>query len=318
MENNLDQLLYSQIQKKYPKKTKLDDLNTILRGMRKINEGIFLANSIDNFINLHSSQPEITTAAKLLIAYCLLQAERNSTLFIEEGTHKRKDFQKVLKKNSNSWLDRFSRILLEKASTQNLDALVGNFGIISFNYDRCVQQYLQIAFEYTLGLSAETSRKLVNQIEIFYPYGSLGPINIEGGSPFIPYGADARYYDLWTVADQIKTFNEQVQNEGKAKIEALVSNSKNIVFLGSAFHPQNMDLLRSQTANPRKRIYATGLGIYDQEKYEVEKRLWQMVAKESEYPTIDGPAWRGRVILEIGSTSKDLLEMHYRNLSTHR
>lgn len=75
--------LFASLKKKYPNtdQESTDKLNERIKAVRRIHDGIYLASSIDNFIDMHSHDPHIAEMGKLQIAFSISNAERNSSLF---------------------------------------------------------------------------------------------------------------------------------------------------------------------------------------------------------------------------------------------
>ena len=64
------------------------------------------------------------------------------------------------------------------------------------------------------------------------------------------------------VAKQIKTFDERVHEADEIKqIRSIVQQAEIIVFLGFAFHRQNLELIAPGEPCKAKKIYATAFGI---------------------------------------------------------
>ena len=79
-------------------------------------------------------------------------------------------------------------------------------------------------------------------------------------------------------AMRIRTYNENFQNESTEEFKKIITSAHNIIFIGFAFHKQNLDvlglspnLLRLET-----QIYGTAYGLSNQElaeKMEVIRRF---------------------------------------------
>lgn len=279
----------------------------------QLNTGIYLAGSIDNYIDMHSENPCISEVGKLAITNAISRAEANSHLFVSTNDEKLN-----LKKNGigNSWLDSFARILFEKVRRENLNQLANNVSIVCFNYDRCIEFYLIEAIHQTFGVDYAEAHSIVSSIEIVHPYGTLGPLpdsRYSGATGTTPYGHNAETgLDPWPVCDMLKTYTEQVEDEVVLhRIRNAVENSEQIIFLGFAFHPQNMDLLTLPYTTTRKRVYATGIGVSPQEAPEVKMRLASLFCG-AESPD----DWVEDIQIEHGTSCADLLKLHWRNLSS--
>src|SRR5690606_26695494 len=118
---------------------------------------------------------------------------------------------------------------------------------IIFNYDRCIEQYLENALQIYFAISLSEAQSLLRKLKTFHPYGSVGKfswqIKGEGVKP-IRFGAELSPSELVGVAGGIKTFTERLEDEDiVTAIKNEVATSEVIVFLGFAFHDQNLDLI---------------------------------------------------------------------------
>lgn len=118
--------------------------------------------SIDNFLALRDDYLDL---GKKLIAYQLLTAE----------THWRAEGYVARGSDHLGYL--WSR--LAQASWQELD--FGWLTIVTFNYDRVLQQYLIKAMQPTYRVTEDKAREKVSQLRVVHVYGSLGELFDESG-----------------------------------------------------------------------------------------------------------------------------------------
>lgn len=291
----------------------IDERNKRLLSLRQIHGGIFLANSIDNYMDMHSGDPIIAEMGKMHIALAISNAERESKLFFDHQSPKSGlNFQSI----SDTWIESFVRILFEKIKCDDLQKVAGNIAIICFNYDRCIEFYLIESLVKTFNIQYDKAHEIVSEIEIIHPYGTLGKLP---DSPNVIFGDFLRFgqtikdgFDPWPVSQRIKTFTEQVNDlvilDGIANA---ITHAKQIVFLGFAFHPQNMELLSLNDPGCRgKNVYTTGKGISKQEEIEVKYRIAKLY---SNYPDLEENTCL--IHIEHEATCADLFKLHWRNLS---
>lgn len=216
----------------------------------------------------------------------------------------------------DTWIDAFSRILLEKARYDNLESIGANISILCFNYDRCIEYYLIEAIRQTfVELSYEDAHRIVSRIQFIHPYGTLGalPEKLLGdGNNSIPFGFDVKHgFDPWSVLDKLKTYTEQIEDQDMLTlIRGAISEASQIVFLGFAFHPQNMALMELEEATSFKRIFSTGRGIHQREEPEIVERILKLYAGKTQ-----DSRWRDNIYIEHGMSCKELFAAHWRNLS---
>jgi len=283
-----------------------------LAALKEISNRIFMADSIDNFIDMHANEPHISEMGKLQIAIAIAKKERSSKLFFETNDSKA---LLDLKKLQDTWIDSFSRILFEKTPKENITDIGENVSIICFNYDRCIEFYLIEAIRQTyIGVSYAQAHEIVSSMKIIHPYGTLGelPNNLharDGG--VVPFGGEVgEDIDPWPVSERLKTYTEQIEDvDMLTSIQLAMEMAKQIIFLGFAFNPQNMKLLSLPDGYTSKSVFSTGKGISPQETDEISSRIVQL------YNPIGQTHGINYLHIEENSTCAELMNMHRRNLS---
>ena len=72
----------------------------------------------------------------------------------------------------------------------------------------------------------------------------------------------------------IKTYTEQIEEQDVLqRMQATICDAECIVFLGFAYHKQNMALLRPVDAYKVKQVYGTAFGMSDSDVSEVDDEL---------------------------------------------
>ncbi|KAB1087874.1 hypothetical protein F4V91_16415 [Neorhizobium galegae] len=232
------------------------EVNAHLKAMAEISRSIDLAGSIDEFINRHYDDQLIAEAGKLQIAHAISKAERESLL----APHKNSDEPILWDNVSTTWIKTFTQMLFEGVRNEHVEMVGKNITIVCFNYDRCIEHYLTEAIVKTFrGVDRQTARKIVEQMKIIHPYGSLGTLADH------PFGAPYTGETLRSMSDNIVTWSESVESARKAAIEKAMLSASTLVFLGFAFAPQNMNLLTATQIRDSRtslEVFATGYG-YD-------------------------------------------------------
>jgi hypothetical protein len=118
------------------------DNNATLAAGRMITTGIAYAQSIDNYVHTHSDKEAVKIVAKNAIVHRIVEAERNSSLCIDQAHvefGRFKDEDKV----RGSWLQAFFSTLQDGViEASNIENIFDNLSIINFNYDRCIEHFL--------------------------------------------------------------------------------------------------------------------------------------------------------------------------------
>jgi hypothetical protein len=250
------------------------DPNLLLHEARKICNAMPQAISIDNFIDAHSSNPGVVLCGKLGIT----QAIRKSKLYFDErsGPIHKFDHNKV----PGTWYLAFFQLLTENIRKEDNGTLLNNVFFITFNYDRCIEHYLYHALQNYYSISDQDAAKLISKLTILHPYGVVGRLPWQRSSPDVSFGGTLRNANLLDLANQIKTFTEQVEDDKELwAIRSHVQQAETIVFLGFAFHEQNMQLLAPKESVVTKRVFATAIGISDEDVQTVSRDITDMLQR---------------------------------------
>ena len=118
-------------------------------------------------------------------------------------------------------------------------------------------------------ITSEESAELVQHINIYHPYGTLGNLrwqhNITGES-VLSYGKSVNGDENESSSKNIKTFSERMDGKDSqiTQIREVMRSANNVIFLGFGYHKQNMDLLFDPNQSKGKifhiKCYATAYG----------------------------------------------------------
>ena len=257
--------LYGQLRRTFP-----NEINEYFVAARQITEGIHLAKSIDDFLNIHSADDRVKTVGKAAIVRSILQAERNSDLFVDQSNiYNKLDFAKV----EDTWFVKLMRVLGPDVPLKHVEALFEQVMFIVFNYDRCLEHFLIHALQALYGITAETAKKIVANISIVHPYGTVGELES------VPFGGpDVNEPNYFQLASRIKTYTEQIEDGGIVEtMHEMMQVAQCIVFLGFAYGEQNMDLLKPRTPIERSPVFGTSYGLSQSDRAAVSARIFQMM-----------------------------------------
>jgi hypothetical protein len=230
--------------------------------------GLILARSIDRLLDSRRDRPLVVELGKRAIATLIGEAEgtdEKATLaqnpvssFAVCESSEWDRLQEVLVRSKDSWLARLFGLLCEGVSPSDSEKVFENCSFITFNYDRCIEQYLRMAFQQVMNRSASDAITLTDQIPIVHIYGSLGPLpDSEGnGISFAPLD-----HDIAESAGSIRTFTEGVQNQTRDTARNLIKQAEHVVFLGFAFDKLNIEALFDQPLTTNQLISGTGYGL---------------------------------------------------------
>ena len=243
------------------------DYGQALAACRTICEALPQAMSIDNFIDTRKETTEIEFFGKLAIVRSILRAEKESLLYVDPpNTPNILDFRRV----KNAWYNLFWQRVSENCQAQGLEERLSSVVFIVFNYDRCIEHFLCHSIQNYYGLSRSDAASLVNGMAIFHPYGIVGSLPWMGGQPQMVFGGEPETRDLGELAKQIKTFTEGTDPDASEvyAIRNHVRSADTLIFLGFAYHLQNLQLLECSASDESNRIFAdscfgTTYGISD-------------------------------------------------------
>jgi hypothetical protein len=158
----------------------------------RIRDAAHLGLSIDNVINQFVDDPLVAPVGKLAIAQRILFAEQRSVLRLSRD---RVEGVEALAQARTTWLGGFAQLLVQDKTRARLDDLFDNVSIVSFNYDRSIRRFLPLALMSQFGLPQPDANELTKKLQIYHPYGSLGPLPWENTAGGAEYG-DAEYASL--------------------------------------------------------------------------------------------------------------------------
>lgn len=266
----------------------VDDFQLLVSAARQISGSMPLAQSIDNFIDGHQGNKAIEISGKLAIVSAILSAEANSKLYFDRRNGATTpNFSAI----EGTWYTQLFGMLVENCRASQIAERLASTSFIVFNYDRCLEQFLQHALYSYFNLEYSYSARLVGALEILHPYGLVGDIGHNPASTQVGFGASLEPPLLLEVAKEIRTFTEGTDPNSSdiIRIRQSLSEADRVCFLGFAFHPLNMDLLfprkskRNDPADRTKDVYATAFGMSESDAHLVRSELAYRLETERDY-----------------------------------
>lgn len=252
-----DRSLFEQILRLHREKA-----NAYQKAAWTIRDGVLLSNSIDDFLDVHSQDAFVQEIGKAAIVRSILEAERHSKLYVDSSNVRNKMNLDTL---INTWFVKFVRMLGRNVQHANLDAIFDNVVFINFNYDRCVEYFLLHALRSLHSIDESRALSILSKLKVIHPYGQVGPLSAASmGVRGVPFGGNLPHSDppYFELARAIKTYTEQLNDENELEgIREEVERADRIIFLGFAFHEQNVGLLKPRNTQPHKQIFATAVGM---------------------------------------------------------
>jgi len=213
--------------------------------------------SIDAFLE---RRPELVEVGKAAIAYVLIQKENLDALFpVVRGEEFRK----------NDWYWRLWSVMSGDFESFGENAL----GVITFNYDRSLEQFLFTALKNLHNKRDSQCAEQIARIPIIHVHGSLGPL------PWQPGGG--RHYQATENDRVIRESAASIEiiphkaseNPAFAKARELLPKADRVYFMGFGFHPKNIERLHLEKCEPRVVVGGTVLGLTAKESNEAQKGI---------------------------------------------
>lgn len=232
-------------------------INPYLHAAWKIRDNMALAPSIDNFLDTHRDDPMVVEFGKIAIAKAIMSAEKSSNLwFNSKNFDARPDFDSL----SETWLQRLFTILVAQSSFENFCEALASVSFVSFNYDRCIHHFLLLAAQQYFNLSDEQVKKVSDNINVLYAYGSVG-LAKPGQKGISDFGEEPIGTALFERAARIRTFTEGTDSESREAIQKVIRTASCCVFVGFGFLPLNMSLLFEGNRVERVKVIGTVKGL---------------------------------------------------------
>ena len=281
-------------------------INSFIHAGWRIRDAMPQAISVDNFIDAHSGDKQIELCGKLAIVRTILEAEAKSYLFVEFlGDHRLKFGQL-----ENTWFHSFVQLLTENCQSSDLATRLNSVALVIFNYDRCIEHYLYHAIQNYYAMSASDVAHLLQGLEIYHPYGTVGSLPWLSRKNEIEFGATPYPKQLLELASQIKTFTEGTDelSSDVNSIRSIMKTSHKLVFLGFAFHRLNIELLLPKTTseNPPtgRRVFSTAHGISKSDTDSISAELANR-----------GELFVGNILIRNDLTCSQLFREYWRSMS---
>lgn len=281
------------------------DINPHIEAGRKIKDALPQAISIDNYIDSHQGDDRLELCGKLAIVRSILEAESKSKIYVDKFGKKNKlDFQAT----EETWYNMFFKLITENCNLEQLPERLSTIDLVVFNYDRCIEHYLYHAIQVYYHVNEQEAASIVKKINIYHPYGTVGNLPWYASENSIDYGVEPNSQQLLELASKIKTFTEGT-DPNSSDISAIrngFANAHIVLFLGFAYHRQNLRVIDPATASlgniSGAHYYGTAKGISDNDCELITEELMRF-----------GKA--NRVYIRNNLTCAQLFNNYWRSLS---
>jgi hypothetical protein len=134
--------------------------------------------------------------------------------------------------------------------------------IICFNYDRCIEYYLCHEVAQSYSLKYRDAVEMVDKLEIWHPYGTVGLLPDGLGNGGLDYGGPVSHR-CFELAEGIKTFTERkADGRFEEQVRLKLGFARTIVFMGFSYNTDNLELIKPATDKTNVAwILGTGHGL---------------------------------------------------------
>jgi hypothetical protein len=258
-----------------------EGIEKYLKASARIKDGSIYSKSIDSFLDLHQDDAHIQAAGKLAIGRAILEAEKNSHLFIERGSTEFKGADQL----KDSWYFELTKNLADGVRKVEVERLFENIGFIVFNYDRCLEHFMFNALQQLYGIDEQRAANVMKTMTVVHPYGTIGDLDWQNRKSGMPFGFQGSRAAMELMISRIRTYTEQVADEKiPTTVKQLVTEADTIVFLGFSYHAENMRLLTVPDPGAAQRVFGTTKGISKADTEVVRDQIRNMIAGKSLKP----------------------------------
>jgi hypothetical protein len=227
-----------------------------------IHNGLGFAQSIDDFLDQHRTNEHVNFYGKATIVKAVLEAEAKSKLYVDQNRAQRFYADQV----RGTWFVKFMYMLGRGVPKENVREIFDNVSFVIFNYDRCIEHFLLHALQRAYNISDNEALSILDDLSIIHPYGSVGSLRE------IPFGATS--VNCAQLAKRIKTYTEQeAAGDIINEIQVEVARASCVIFLGFAYHPQNVRLFQPPDKMTHRPIYGTAYKMSDSDVRIVTRQL---------------------------------------------
>lgn len=274
----------------------------------QIRDNMPIAPSIDNFLDTHKNNEKLVTFGKIAITQAILDAERGSILYKDPNDYKYLVDYEAL---SNTWLGKLFSILVAQRDFQTFLNALNNITFVSFNYDRCIHQFITLSAKQYFDLESSQMDELLENLNVVYPYGTVGKFRLPVGAQ-CDFGNEPIPKGLLEQARGIQTFTEGAQSAEISKIIGAISEAKLVMFMGFGFLRLNMNLLFGDQKFVVERVLATAKGQSKNSITQIEDELGYALRHGR---NIQGSSSRIMNVHVVDTTCSDLVFEFERTLS---
>lgn len=231
-------------------------VGTLVGAGRALSAALPGCESIDDYLERHTGNRPFELAGKLGIADCILAAERSSPLRQNPDNIRLPSIDPY----RWHWLSRFLQTITKRRSPNDVSEAFAHLRVVNFNYDRCFEWFTHLWLRHVYNFDESKAFDVLAHTKIIHPYGCLGTIGHHGNH--VPFGSDPDPDVLLAISNNIQTYSESIEEDNRPiQIREMTGDCGKFVFVGFAFHPQNMELLDLGGCTEMPEVFATIVGM---------------------------------------------------------
>ncbi len=221
-------------------------------------------------MDTHRKDQRIQLLGKLAIAKTILEQEKSSCLSLAERSRDLRDANEVGK----SWYAELAKGLNDGVDRDRVDSIFNRVSFIVFNYDRCVEHYLEQSLRGHYGLGDAEVYSVLKTLRVFHPYGTVASLPWQDNVHGLSFGFPTNRPNLLMMAKQIKTFTERVEDtDALLAMKREVAEATVLVFLGFSYHELNLRILDPGRECAARDVFGTAFKISDHNVEEIKDEL---------------------------------------------
>ncbi len=209
--------------------------------------------SVDAFVE---RQPDFLEIGKLTIAQALLPLERHVQLI--DICRRTDSWYQLLYNKMDSGFDEFGE---------------NRLSILTFNYDRSLEEYLFTALKYSYNRDDKATKKVLRRIPIVHLYGQLSIHPAMSDDPSLTRAYGSNPNNFVQAAEGIKIISDVDPDDDDFKLaHDLLSKAERVCFLGFGYDEMNITRLKL-TSLASRIIFGTTYGLGDGQIQDAKKLL---------------------------------------------
>ncbi|KKM23054.1 hypothetical protein LCGC14_1619050 [marine sediment metagenome] len=224
--------------------------------MRQFGESLRYSglDSVDAFLE---HRAEFTKIGKAAIAEVLIRKEATRDLF---GDPLNGNWYKYLFQRLDTSFDQFGN---------------NKLGVVTFNYDRSLEQFLCVALQNRHGKGERDCAEQLSRIPIVHVHGVLGGLPWQQNLPYRrEYAPEATTRDKRQSADMLKIIHEGTDEDAAFReARELLAGATHIYFLGFGYNPTNIRRLQLHGLPGGHTIRGSTRGLTEDECNDAEQAM---------------------------------------------